>query len=265
MNTNNILKAASILFQNKLNGRGINSLPPNCTPQNNEEAYQIQNELKILCLSLKDNISIGKKVGCTNKIAQEQIKVYEPFYGELYSKFSSENNCTLKSNNFYKPHAEPEISFRMKEDVNITKAPFTIHNVDELFDGLLPSIEVVDFRFNKELKNIGIYNLISSNGASEHWIHGENIYPINKINLENHVVSIYVDSLLIDKGNTNKVLENPLNSAIWIINQLALKGEPLLKGQFISTGTCTKAIQIKPGNTIKADFGSIGSVKLNYV
>ena len=47
MNTNNILKAANILFQNKLNGRGINSLPPNCTPQNNEEAYQIQNELKI--------------------------------------------------------------------------------------------------------------------------------------------------------------------------------------------------------------------------
>ena len=88
---------------------------------------------------------------------------------------------------------------------------------------------------------------------------------MNKINLENHVVSIYVDSLLIDKGNTNKVLENPLNSAIWIINHLALKGEPLLKGQFISTGTCTKAIQIKPGNIIKADFGSIGSVKLNYV
>ena len=152
MNTNNILKAANILFQNKLNGSGINSLPSKCTPQNNEEAYQIQNELKILCLSLKDNISIGKKVGCTNKIAQEQIKIYEPFYGELYSKFSSENNCTLNSNNFYKPHAEPEISFRLKEDVNVTKAPFDIHNVNELFDGLLPSIEIVDFRFNKEFR-----------------------------------------------------------------------------------------------------------------
>ena len=136
---------------------------------------------------------------------------------------------------------------------------------DELFDGLLPSIEVVDFRFNKELKDIGIHNLISSNGASEHWVYGENIYPINRINLENHIVSIYADTLLIDEGNTNKVLENPLNSALWVINQLAFKGEPLLKDQYISTGTCTKAIQIKPGNTIKADFGSIGCVNLNYV
>ena len=265
MNTNNILKAANILFQNKLNGTGIDNLPINCIPQNNKEAYQIQNELKILCLSLKDNISIGKKVGCTNKIAQKQIKVYEPFYGELYSKFSSENDCTLNSNNFYKPYAEPEISFKIKEDVNITKAPFTIHNADELFDGLLPSIEIVDFRFNKDLKHIGVHNLISNNGASEHWIYGENIYPINKINLGNHIVRIYNDTFLIDEGNTNKVLENPLNSALWVINQLAFKGEPLLKGQYISTGTCTKAIQVKPGNTIKADFGIIGCVKLNYV
>jgi len=265
MNINNILKAANILFQNKLNGKGINNLPSECTPQNNEEAYQIQNELKILCLSLKNNISIGKKVGCTNKIAQEQIKVNEPFYGELYSKFSSKNNCTLNSNNFFKPYAEPEISFRIKEDINILKAPFNIHNVNELFDYLLPSIEVVDFRFNKELKDIGIFNIISTNGASEHWVYGEDMYPIDKINLEDNVVNIYIDTLLVDTGNTNKVLENPLNSALWVINKLALKGEPLLKGQFISTGTCTKAIQIKPGNSIKADFGIIGCVKFNYV
>ena len=134
-----------------------------------------------------------------------------------------------------------------------------------MFDGLLPSIEIVDFRFNKELKNIGIHNLISSNGASEHWISGEKIYPINKINLENHVVSIYVNNLLMDKGNTNNVLDNPLNSALWLINQLAVKGEPLLKGQFISTGSCTKAIEIKSENIIKADFGSIGYVTFKYV
>ena len=265
MDNKYILLAANILFNHRLNKKGLKSLPKKCIPQDTNEAYKIQNELKILYLSMSENFCIGKKVGCTNKLAQEQINVREPFYGNLFFRFRKFSGCQLKLRNFYKPFIEPEISFRIKEDVNITNAPFAIHNVDELFDGLLPSIEVVDFRYNKELKNIGIYNLISSNGASEHWIYGKNVYPINKINLENHVVSIYVDSLLIDKGNTNKVLENPLNSAIWIINHLALKGEPLLKGQFISTGTCTKAIQIKPGNTIKADFGSIGSVKLNYV
>ena len=113
MNTDNILKAANVLFQNKLNGTGINNLPSNCIPQNNDEAYKIQNELKILCLALKDNLSIGKKVGCTNKEAQKQINITEPFYGNIFSNYSSESNCVIKTKDFIEPFLEPEFSFKL--------------------------------------------------------------------------------------------------------------------------------------------------------
>ena len=68
----------------------------------------------------------------------------------------------------------------------------------------------------------------------------------------------------ISVENLSKVYANNFK-ALDEINLQIEKGEILLKGQFISTGSCTKAIQIKPGNTIKADFGIIGCVKLNYV
>ena len=61
------------------------------------------------------------------------------------------------------------------------------------------------------------------------------------------------------------VLENPINSAIWIVNKLALMGEPMLKGQYISTGTCTPAIPISKDNFIKADFGKLGLIEINYI
>ncbi|MDC0037636.1 hypothetical protein OAJ30_03065 [Alphaproteobacteria bacterium] len=61
------------------------------------------------------------------------------------------------------------------------------------------------------------------------------------------------------------VLENPINSAIWIVNKLALMGEPMLKGQYISTGTCTPAIPISKDNLIKADFGKLGFIEINYI
>ena len=38
------------------------------------------------------------------------------------------------------------------------------------------------------------------------------------------------------------VLGNPINSGLWLINRLAELGEPMLKNQFITTGTCTKAV-----------------------
>ena len=57
---------------------------------------------------------------------------------------------------------------------------------------------------------------------------------------------------------------NPLNSALWVINRIAKKGETLLKGQFISTGTCTKAHELVAGNEVSADFGALGKIEFLF-
>ncbi len=121
MNKKEIIEASKILFEHKLNKTGLNSLN-NLEPKNLDDAYKIQDELKIHYLSLKNNICIGKKIGCTSKAAQTQMNVTEPFYGNLYSKYSSQNLKKLNSKYFFEPYAEPEISFRIKDDIDISKA-----------------------------------------------------------------------------------------------------------------------------------------------
>ena len=257
--------AAKILFDHRMNKKGMKSLPKNLIPESIEEAYKIQDELKLLYLSLKDNYCIGKKNGCTNSIAQKQINIFEPFYGNLFSKYSDISGCTLKSTNFYKPYIEPEISFRLKSDININEAPFNFDDSSKIFDGILPSIEIVDFRFGENIKEVGIKNLIVTNGASEYWVRGSTICDQNIINLNDQEVKLFINNKIVSEGNTNMVLENPINSAIWIVNKLALMGEPMLKGQYISTGTCTPAIPISKDNFIKADFGKLGLIEINYI
>jgi 2-keto-4-pentenoate hydratase len=265
MKNNNSLLAAKILFNHRLKKIGLEDLPKNLKPKTIEESYDIQNELKLLYLSLKDNFIIGKKIGCTNKLAQEQLNIFEPFYGNLFSKFSDENNCQLKSTKFFRPFVEPEISFRIREDININKAPFLFDDAMILFDFMFPSVELVDFRFGENIMNVGIKNLIASNGASEFYIKSKNKYKLDEINLENQIIRIYVNNKLADEGNTNLVLGNPINSAIWLINKLAFLGEPMLSGQFITTGTCSKAIKLKKNNIVKADFGKMGVIEFNYI
>ena len=51
---------------------------------------------------------------------------------------------------------------------------------------------------------------------------------------------------------------------MWLINLLAKKGEIMLKGQYISTGSCTKAVKIKNQQNIKADFGSLGTIEFKF-
>lgn len=264
MKKKNIISAARILFDSRLNKKGLKLLPEHLIPNNNKEAYLIQNELKILYLTLKENIILGKKVGCTNLLAQSQINVFEPFYGNLFSKFSNTTGCKLKSNQFYKPFIEPEISFRIKKDININEAPFSIENSNDIFDFMFPSIEIVDFRFGNNIKEVGIHNLIATNGASEFYIKSDKLFSLNRINLENQKVKLFINDKIIAKGNTNLVLNNPLNSAIWLINKLSYIGEPMLKGQFITTGTCTEAISVKKNSFVKAHFGELGTVEFEY-
>ena len=257
-------KAANILFNCRINKKRLDKLPIDCIPNKIEDAYKIQDELKIIYLTLKDNYMIGKKVGCTNKWAQKQINVEEPFYGNLFSKFSSISGCKLISNNFSEPYMEPEFSFRIKEDINIANAPFTFDQIEDLIDTVMGSVEIVDFRFTKKLKNIGINNLISTNAASEYWIKGLKEFKLNKINLLNHPVKVFINDKLIEEGNSSNVLENPLNSLLWLINKLSLKGESLLKDSVVSTGTCTVAIPLKKNYKVRVDFAKMGNIDFQF-
>ena len=257
-------ESAKFLFKHRQNKSSINELPHKLTPKNDSEAYKIQEELKLLYLSLKDNISIGKKVGCTSLDGQKQLDISEPFYGNLFSRFYDIEPKDISSNKFSKPFIEPEIALRIKEDINISKAPFSINDIEDLFDGFVCSLEIVDFRFNKDLKDIGACNLIATNGASEFWIRNSEVFSMKKINFDDHKINISFNHEIVGEGNVNNVMDNPLNSALWLINKIAQKGETLLKGQFISTGTCTKAHELSPKTKVSADFGEFGKIEFNY-
>jgi 2-keto-4-pentenoate hydratase len=122
----------------------------------------------------------------------------------------------------------------------------------------------VDFRFNKTLKEIGALNLIATNGASEFWIRNSEVFKLNKIDFEDHFISISLNDQIVGEGNTKNVMKNPLNSGLWLINKIAKKGETLLKGHFISTGTCTKAHELNANTKISADFGKLGKIEFTY-
>ena len=264
MRISEINQASKILFEHKLNKTGLKSLN-DMKPSNIVDAYRIQDQLKIHYLTLKNNFCIGKKIGCTSKAAQAQMNVNEPFYGNLFNKYSAKNINKLNSKYFFEPFVEPEISFRIKEDVDISKAPYSIYNIKDLLDGILCSIEIVDFRFQKPLADIGAINLISTNGASDYWIYNDKIFNIDDINLSDFEVSLFIDDKLQEKGNTKNVLDNPLNAVLWLINTLCKKGEPMLKHQFISSGSCTKAYRLNTGTRIKADFGKLGLIEFEYI
>ena len=254
-------KAAKILFNSRIQLKQILKLPIDCTPQNKEEAYAIQNSLVKKYLAVDNNaIVIGKKIGCTNKAAQEQINITEPFYGNIFSNYASKSNCSIDIKNFIGPFVEPEFSFKIKGKLDILKSSYSFEKILKSIDSVLPSIEIVDSRF-ENWTIAGINNLIADNGANAYWIYGDEKKDLDTFDFTDHSVKLYINDIIVEKGNSSYVLGNPINSITWLINTLAYQNKTLPKDSYISTGTCTRAIPVKKGDKIFADFGNLGTIK----
>ena len=264
MNNFNIKKAANILYNSRINLQRIKELPDDCIPESSDEAYAIQSELTIkYLLSDKESSVIGKKIGCTNKAAQAQINVKESFFGNMFSNNISPSDSIVDSKNYFNPFVEPEFSFVINNELNISGAPYNYDEIYNSISSVLPSIELVDSRF-KDWTSVGVNNLIADNAVHAHWIFGKENNNLNYFNFKDHTVDLFINEKLIEKGNSNNVMGNPINSLTWLINKLAVKGETLPKNYFVSTGTCTPAIPIFKGDRVTADFGSLGIVSFIY-
>ena len=260
MNKEKIESAAKILFNARLKTSSLEKLPVDCIPRNNKEAYLIQDSLTNLYINQFNAKIIGKKVGCTNKKAQQQINVNKPFYGNIYSSYFSYSKCNLDKKLFIKPNIEPEFSFKLKSEIDTSRGQITLNQTLNIIDKVVPSIEIVDSRFT-DWTTIGINNIIADNGANAFWIKSRKEFNLNNVNLKNHTVKVYINNKLLEIGNSKNVLNNPINSLHWLLNKLSKQGKYLPKGSYVSTGTCTSAIPLTDNDIVIADFGSLGIVE----
>ena len=264
MDNSKINKAAETLYNSRVNLKRIRELPKDCIPKSIKEAYDIQDELANRYISAdKNTLLIGKKIGCTNKAAQVQLNIKESFFGNMFSNNISKSNCIINSEKYFTPFVEPEFSFVMKNELDISKTPYNPQIVYESVSAVLPSIELVDSRF-EDWTIVGVSNLIADNAVHAHWIYGNEKNILNHFNFNNHSVDLFINGKIIDNGNSSNVMGNPINSLTWLINNLALIGKSLPKNFYISTGTCTPAIPIKKGDKVMADFGKLGNVSFIY-
>ena len=264
MEKSKINKAADILYNSRININRIKELPRDCEPKSIEEAYAIQDEIAKRYLSKDKKISIiGKKIGCTNEAAKAQLNISESFFGNMFSDNISKSNAIIDANFFSSPFVEPEFGFLMKDELDVSQAPYSFDDVYKSILAVIPSIELVDSRY-EDWTNVGVNNLIADNAVHAHWFYGEEIKELNLIDFSDHSVDLFINGKFIEKGNANAVMGNPINSLTWLINNLAIIGKTVPKNHYITTGTCTKAIPISKGDKIVADFGKLGIVNFNF-
>ncbi len=244
--------------------RGVaEALPQACRPEGTSAAYAVQAALVERLLAPSQGRAVGYKVACTNKLAQDLLRVAGPFCGRLLSPTTYAAPARLSAGDFVHRIIEAEFAFEMADTVPAAAEPYTAASIAPFVRAVLPAIEIVDWHY-LDWTAAGALSLIADNAIHGAWIAGEPYAAWRDLDLAMHDVRLIVNGHVATRGNGTAVLGHPLNVLAWLANELTRFGGALKAGERVSTGVCTDVYEGKVGDHVRADFGVLGGVDLVF-
>ena len=219
-----------------------------------EDAYGIQKKTAELKAS-SGAVIVGRKVGLTSKAMQEQSKINEPDYGAVFSSGVFREAQVISMKRIVWHRIEAEIAFLLKDDL---KGPgVTVAKVLSATEGVLPAFEILDRR----LKNyVNVKDSIADNAGQAGVVLGGKLTPLADIDLRLVGMVLEKNGAILETAAGAASLGNPAEAVAWLANKLHEHGMTLRQGEFIISGSLTKAIDIEPGSFFRATFDRLGSV-----
>ncbi len=222
-------------------------------------AYQIQDYNNQLLLEKGARI-VGRKIGLTSKIVQQQFGITKPDYGLLLNTMEVLNGGSIAASAIVQPKVEGEIALVLGKD--LPNHPLTIVELIQAIDYAVGSIEIVGSR----IKNwdIKITDTIADNASASHFVIGHRPRKLTDIDLVNCEMTIAKKGEVVSKGQGSDCLGSPLNAALWLANKMSSMQTPLKAGEVILTGALGKMVNVAAGDTFVADFGALGQVSVHF-
>jgi 2-keto-4-pentenoate hydratase len=255
---------ARLLSQARIRRTRLAELPAPVRPKTTDEAYDCQAFMVRQLVEHYGGSIIGYKIACTSDNAQQQLHVDGPFSGYLVSAFSFDSPARVDADPYYMRVVEAEFGFRMAQDLPPISRPREREEVAAAVEGVVPSIEIVDSRF-ESWTTIGALSLIADNACNAAWVKGEMLTDWRGIDLAAQTVRVTVNGKVVREGSGSAVLGHPLNALLWLANSLNSRGAGLRARQYVTTGVTTEVYMGEVGDRITADFGPVGSAELVFV
>jgi 2-keto-4-pentenoate hydratase len=200
------------------------------------------------------------KVALTSLPAQIALDSHTPLFGRLLRSDIRESGSHINLASLFSPLVEPELVFRIDEDLcphasldDVTRRSCVAAGLEcpdgrfrEWLGDEFPLISINDFVADNCLAGFGV--------VSGRWIRAD------QFDLASIDVDLFHDLELFRKGTGAAVLGNPANAVVWLNEQLSNSGGPLRAGTLVWSGACTSPVRAIRGS-FRGFFGDeLGSV-----
>ena len=202
---------------------------------------------------------VGHKIGLTSRAMQAASKIDEPDYGYLFDDLILADGAEVPFDNFCVPRVEPELTFVLKEPL---RGPgIGLIDVMRATEWVVPSIEIIDARVTEPRQ---IFDTVADNGAAAGLVLGGRPVRPEDVDLRWVGAVFYRNAAIEETGLAAGVLGHPAMAIAWLANKLAPFGTVLEPGHMMLSGSFTRPVWARKGDTLHADFGPLGAVSVQF-
>lgn len=258
-------RAAADLLRAERTGVQIGLLTLRHPGMGMDDAYAIQDVIHREKLAEGRRV-IGWKIGLTSRAMQRALDIDIPDSGILFDDMKFDHGATVPAGRFIQPRIEAEIAFVMKDGIGGAAA--TREEVLAATDRVAPAIEILDTRIVRKDADTGkvrgAFDTISDNAANAGIVLGPERHGPGAFDLRWVGAIVSRDGDVEETGLGAGVLNDPVESVVWLARRMARYGRNIEAGQVVLSGSFVRPVECPPGTRIRADFADFGNVEITF-
>jgi len=227
-----------------------------------EAAYQIQQAWVARRLEQGDAV-VGRKIGLTSRVMQEQLGVNEPDYGTLLASLAlpaPEGIALVPVDRFIQPRVEGEIAFLLKEP--LSGPGVSVLDVFRATGAVAAAIEVIDSRIRDW--RIRLVDTVADNASCGAFAVGPWCTRWRELDLAHAGMTLHVNGRLAASGTGAAALGHPAACVAWLANKLGSLGQRLEAGDVVLSGSLGPAVPVAAGSVAWLEVGGLASVAVHF-
>ena len=260
-----VVDAADRLYQAEKNRVQIKALTQTFD-MDMEDAYRVQKGWVDRKVADGEKI-IGYKIGLTSRSMQLAMNINTPDYGVLTDAMLFDDGGTIAAGDFLDPRIESEFAFVMKAP--LFGDSVSVEEVLHATDYIQPALELISARSLRTDPDTGytrnVFDTIADNAANAGIILGGNRIAPDEIDLPHAGAILYLNGDVEDTGLGAAVMGHPAHGISWVCKRFSRHGIGLEPGQIILSGSFTRPVEVKVGDVVCSDYGSLGQIEIRFV
>ena len=255
---------ADRLFAEHAEGRPFRRLRGEGRPASLEEGYRVQDLLNRRFAEAGRGAPAGYKVGLTSEAIQTMYGSDQPISGVVFESAVHRSPARIALSRYARLGIEFELAVEIGTAFRPEDAPFAVCDAAARIAACMPAFELIEDR-HADHDDVDALSILADNAWCAGVVLGPRCAEWRTLDLASTPVSLRVNDAPPAAAVTGAAMGNPLNSLVWLANQLASRGTTLEAGMIVMTGSTLATRFPGAGDRFVYEIHGLGTVEAAIV